>query len=137
MEFSYAVASGEDMETTELGMRTAAALTTPLLGVLSASSAGENLPMRSSFCSVDHLRIDVIALMPSRWGHDLTVMLQSLSSEREEVGVSFGPLRVARALVGSHLEKNLEQASVDGENVRFVVPAGSLVSLAVDLERGR
>jgi hypothetical protein len=38
---------------------------------------------------------------------------------------------------GSHLEKNVEEARVDGANVRIVVPAGSLVSLAVDLERGR
>jgi len=65
------------------------------------------------------------------------MMLQSLSSENEEVGVSFVLLRAARAWVGSHLEKNLEEVRVDGENVRFLVPAGSLVSLAVDLEHGR
>jgi hypothetical protein len=137
MEFSYAVASGEDMEMPELGMRTAAALTTPLLGILSATSAADNLPEQGNFCSVDHPRIDVIALMPSRRGHDLAVMLQSLSSENEETRVSFGLLRAARAWVGSHLEKNLQEARVDGENVRFTVPAGSLVSLVVDLERGR
>ena len=137
MEFCYAVASGEDMETPELGMRTAAALTTPLLGILSAPSAETHLPERGSFCSVEHPQVDVIAVMPSRRGHDLTVMLQSLSSENKEVCVSFGLLRVARAWVGSHLEKQLEDARVDGEDVRFVVPAGSLVSLAMDLERGR
>jgi hypothetical protein len=137
MEFSYAITSGEDMETPELGMRTAAALTTPLLGILSAPSAENDLPERGSFCSVEHPLVDVVALMSSRRGHDLTVMLQSLFSENEEVCVSFGLLGVARAWVGSHLEKNLEEARVDGENVRFVVPAGSLVSLAVDLERGR
>jgi hypothetical protein len=137
MEFSYAVASGEDLETPELGMRTAAALTTSLLGILSAPSAENDLPERGSFCSVEHPLVDVVALMSSRRGHDLTVMLQSLSSENEEVCVSFGLLGVARAWVGSHLEKNLEEARVDGANVRFVVPAGSLVSLAVDLERGR
>jgi hypothetical protein len=137
MEFGYAVASEEDIETPELGMRTAAALTTPLLGILSTPSAGNELPERGSFCSVEHPLVDIIALAPSRRGHDLVVMLQSLSSESEEVCVSFGLLGVARAWVGSHLEKHLEEARVDGENVRFVVPAGSLVSLAVDLERGR
>jgi hypothetical protein len=121
----------------ELGMRTAAALTTPLLGILSATSAADNLPKQGNFCSVDHPRIDVIALMPSRRGHDLAVMLQSLSSENEEARVSFGLLRAARAWVGSHLQKNLQETRVDGENVRFTVPAGSLVSLVVDLERGR
>ena len=136
MEFCYAVASGEDMETPELGMRTAAALTTPLLGILSAPSAGNDLPERGSFCSVENPLVDVVALAPSRRGHDLTVMLQSLSSESEEVCVSFGLLGVARAWVGSHLEKHLEEARVDGENVRFVVPAGSLVYLAVDLNLG-
>jgi hypothetical protein len=137
MEFSYAVATGDDMGTPELGMRTAAALTTPLLGILSAPSAENDLPERGSFCSVDHPRIDVVALTPSRRGHDLTVMLQSLSSEKEEVCVSFGMLNVARAWVGSHLERHLQEARVEGENVRFAVSAGSLVSLAVDLERGR
>jgi hypothetical protein len=137
MEFSYAVASGEGMETPELGMRTAAALTTPLLGILSAPSAENDLPQRDSFCSVEHPLIDILALAPSRRGHNLTVMLQSLSSESEEVCVSFGLLSVARAWAGSHLERHLEEARVDGENVRFVVPAGSLVSLAVNLERGR
>ena len=97
----------------------------------------DELRERGSFCSVEHPLVDVVALMSSRRGHDLTVMLQSLSSENEEVCVSFGLLGVARAWVGSHLEKNLEEARVDGEKVRFVVPAGSLVSLAVDLERGR
>jgi hypothetical protein len=101
------------------------------------STYHEPLPERGSFCSVEHPLVDVVALMSSRRGHDLTVMLQSLSSENEEVCVSFGLLGVARAWVGSHLEKNLEEARVDGANVRFVVPAGSLVSLAVDLERGR
>jgi hypothetical protein len=137
MVFSYAVASGADIETPELGMRTAAALTTPLLGILSAPSAGNGLPERGTFCSVEHPLVDIIALAPSRREHDLTVMLQSLSSAYEEVCVSFGLLGVARAWVGTHLEKYLEEARVDGENVRFTVPAGSLVSLVVDLESGR
>jgi hypothetical protein len=97
----------------------------------------DELRERGSFCSVDHARIDAIALMPSRRGHDLAVMLQSLSPENEEVRVSFGLLRAARAWVGSHLEKNLQETRVDGESVRFTVPAGSLVSLVVDLESGR
>ena len=75
--------------------------------------------------------------MPSRRGHDFVVMLQSLSSEDEEVCVSFGLLRVALAWVGSHLERHMQEARVDGEIVRFTVPGGSLVCLAVDLERGR
>jgi hypothetical protein len=81
--------------------------------------------------------IDEAALAPSRRGHDVTVMLQSLSSANEEVRVSFGLHRAARTWVGSHLEKHLEEARVDGETVRFAVPAGSLVSLVVDLEPGR
>ncbi|HEX5914587.1 MAG TPA: hypothetical protein VFY54_15810, partial [Rubrobacter sp.] len=76
MEFRYAVASGEEIEMPELGMRTAAALTTPLQGILSAPSAENDLPERGSFCSVEHPLIDVVALAPSRRGHDLTVMLQ-------------------------------------------------------------
>ncbi|MGH3088100.1 MAG: glycoside hydrolase family 38 C-terminal domain-containing protein, partial [Rubrobacteraceae bacterium] len=54
MEFRYSVASGDE-EVSELGMRTAAALTAPLVGILSAPGArGGGLPDRGSFCAVDH-----------------------------------------------------------------------------------
>src|SRR5918993_935652 len=45
----------------------------------------DELRERGSFCSVEHPLVDVVALMSSRRGHDLTVMLQSMSSENEEV----------------------------------------------------
>ena len=86
---------------------------------------------------MEHPLIDVVALAPSRRDTDLTVMLQSLSSESEEVCVSFGLLGVAQAWVGRISKGTWKKARVDGENVRFTVPAGSLVSLAVDLEPWR
>jgi hypothetical protein len=92
--------------------------------------------MRSA-CSCPRAAPNSSALSPSRRGHDLAVMLQSLSSGSEEIRVSFGLLRIARAWVVSHLEKHLEEARIDGENFRFTVPAGSLVFLVVDLEPGR
>ncbi|MGH3089500.1 MAG: hypothetical protein ACRDSJ_19590, partial [Rubrobacteraceae bacterium] len=62
----------------------------------------------------------------------LVVLLQSFAPATAEVRVSFPLLRVARAWLGSHLERRLEEVEADGE-ARFAIPAGSYVSLTVDL----
>jgi len=134
MEFHYAVATGDDATPEELGMRTAAALTAPLLGIACAPGAGGDLPDRGSFCSVDRPDFEVAGLAPSRRGHDLVVFLQSFSPQTAEVRLSFPLLPVGRAWLGSHLERHLEEVEVNGDEARFEVPAGGYVSLTVDLE---
>jgi hypothetical protein len=136
MDFHYSVASGESVDAKELGMRTAAALTAPLVGILSAPDARAELPERGSFCRVDHPAVEIVALTPSRRGHDLVVHLQSLAPTTSDVRVSFPQFRVARAWIGSHLERHLEEVEANGD-VRCTVPAGSYVSLTVDLGEGQ
>jgi hypothetical protein len=137
MEFRYAVSTGDDVGARELGMRTAAALSSPLIGILNAPEGGSSLPERGSFCSVDHPGVEVVALAPSRRGHGLAVMLQSLASETVETHVSFPLWSVRRALLGSHLEREMREAPVEGGTVRCELPEGSLVRLAVDLQERR
>jgi hypothetical protein len=48
--------------------------------------------------------------------------------------ISFPLLPIRQAWIGSHLERNFEEVEVNGGEVRFAVPAGSYISLAVDLE---
>ena len=134
MEFNYSIASGSDLRTSELGMKTAAALTTPLVGILSAPTGVEKLPERGSFCAVEHPQVDIVALAPSRRGHDLTVMLQSFSSQTAEVDVSFGLLPVGRVWLGSHLERQLEEVEVKDRSASVSIPAGRFVSLSVELD---
>jgi hypothetical protein len=136
IDFRYSVASGDGVEAKELGLRTAAALTAPLVGILSAPGTRGELPDRGSFCHVDRPDVEIVALSPSRRGHDLVVLLQSFAATTLDVRVSFPQLQVARAWIASHLERHLEEVEVGGE-VRFAIQAGSYVSLAVDLAGGR
>lgn len=131
MDFRYSIASGDRVEARELGMRTAAALSAPFVGILSAPGAHGELPDRGSFCHVDQPEVEIVALSPSLRGHDLVVLLQSYAATTSDVRVSFPQLQIARAWIGSHLERHLEE--VDGD-VCFAIPAGSYVSLTVDLD---
>jgi hypothetical protein len=134
MEFRYSVSTASSMAAPELGMRTAATLTTPLLGILSAPTAEGSLPDRGSFCLIDAPDVEVVAFAPSRRGRSLVALLQSVAPTTLDVGVSFPLLPVRRACIGSHLERDLEEVEATGGEVRFAVPAGSYMSVAVDLE---
>ena len=133
MEFCYSICTGNGAGASELGMKTATALATPLLGILSAPAAEGNLPARGSFCTVDRPDVEVVALVPSRRGCDLVVLLQSFAPTTVDVRASFPLLPVQRAWIGSHLERNLEEVEVSEGEAQFTVPAGSYVSLTVDL----
>jgi hypothetical protein len=134
MEFRYSVSTGNGMGASELGMRTAATLTTPLLGILSAPTAEGSLPDRGSFCFIDRPDVEMIAFAPSRRGRSLVVLLQSVAPTTVDVRVLFPLLPIRRAWISSHLERNLEEVEVNGDEAHFAIPAGSYVSLAVDLE---
>jgi Glycosyl hydrolases family 38 N-terminal domain/Glycosyl hydrolases family 38 C-terminal domain len=135
MAFRYSLSTGNGVGASELGMRTATALTAPLLGILSAPAAEGDLPARGSFCSVDRPDVEIVALAPSRRGHDLAVLLQSFAPTTVEVRASFPLLPVGRAWTGSHLERNLKEVEVNGSEIKLAVPSGSYISLSVDLDR--
>jgi hypothetical protein len=134
MEFRYSICTGDSVKSFELGMKTAAALTTPLLGILSVPTADRDLPARGNFCAVDRPDVEIVALTPSRGGHDLLVLLQSVAPRPVDVHASFPLLPIERAWIGSHLNRNLEEVEVRQGEARFTLPAGSYVSLAVDLD---
>jgi len=137
MQFRYSICTGDSVGAFELGMKTAAALTTPLLGILSAPTAEEDLPVRGSFCTVDRPDIEIAALAPSRRGHDLVVLLQSFAPTTVNVRASFPLLAIKRAWTGTHLERNLKEAQVNADEIEFPVPSGSYISLSIDLDGAR
>lgn len=134
MEFCYAISTGTETDARGLGMRTAAALTAPLLGILSAPFSRGRLPARGSFCSVGCPEVEVVHLAPSRRGHDLVLFLQSNAPTSVEVRVSFPLLQIRRAWTCTHLERNLREASMDSDGVRISMQPGELSVLSLDLK---
>ncbi len=136
MAFHYAVATGDGLGARELGMRTAAAVAAPLLGVCCARGNGArlDLPTRGSFCAVDQPEVEITHLAPSRRGHHLVAFLASNAAAVTEVTVSFGLLPVARAWVGTFLERRLEEAVIAGNAVRVRLHPGDYLSLSLDLQ---
>jgi hypothetical protein len=137
MEFHYAIATGSEVSARELGVVTAASLTTPLVGMVCASEDGADLPERGSFCSVDTPDVEVVAITPSRRGHDLAMLLQSFANETLEARVSFPLLPVKQAFIGTHLEREMRETTVEGGEVLCELAEGSLVCLAVNLGERR
>jgi hypothetical protein len=131
--FRYAVAATGDPDGGRaLGVGLAAALATPLAGVVLAGRGGSDGRASGSLLALDRPDVELVHLAPSRRGHDLVALLHSHASGPVDVAVSFGDLPVARAHVGTFLERDLRPA--DGL-VRLA--PGELVSLSLDLEHSR
>jgi hypothetical protein len=96
--------------------------------VLAGRSRADSAP-RGSLLALDRQEVEVVHLAPSRRGHDLVAFLHSHAEESIEVEVAFGDLRVARALVGTFLERDLRET-----DSRLRIEPGELVSLSLDLE---
>jgi Glycosyl hydrolases family 38 N-terminal domain/Glycosyl hydrolases family 38 C-terminal domain len=126
--FAFCVSSRAG-DARQLGMRSAAALTRPLLGIVGAGRAsglGEG-----SFCTIDHPQVEVVNLGASRRGHDLVAFVHSLAEEEVDVRVDFPAVVVERVWLGTFLER--DEREVTGERVRL--RPGDYVSLAVDLRK--
>lgn len=135
MTFRYAIGTGGQFGARELGNRTAAGVTTPLLGVCrpSVATPSADLPARGSFCAVDDPDIQITHLAPSRRGHDLVLFLSSVADEVREVHVSFDLFPVARAWHGTFLERNLQAVSIDANSAKIMLEPGAYSTLSVDL----
>jgi hypothetical protein len=125
--FRYAVApaAGRD-DALALGTSLAA----PLVGVTLANHSGTDSRARGSLLAIDSDDVELVHLAPSRRGHDLVALLHSHSDEPVEIELAFGDLRVARALTGTFLERDLRET---GPRIRL--EPGALVSVSLDLER--
>ena len=137
MTFRYSVATDEGRGARELGMRTAASVAAPLLGVCAPRPAGavRDRPARGSFCAVDRPEVEITHLAPSRRGHDLVVFLASSGAESTEAGISFGLLPVARAWVGTFLERDLEEVPVTENAIQVRIAPGAFLTISLELER--
>jgi hypothetical protein len=124
--FRYAVApAGGRRDAVALG----AALATPLVGVTLARRSGTDPRVRGSLLTLDRDDVELVHLAPSRRGHDLVALLHSHADEAVEVEVAFDTLPVARAFLGTFLERDLREAGP-----RLRLEPGALVSLSLDLE---
>jgi hypothetical protein len=107
----------------------AGALASPLSAVVLAGRFRGDSPAHGSLLALDRSEVELVHLAPSRRGHDLVAFLHSHAEESIEVEVAFGDLRVARALVGTFLERDLRET-----DSRLRIEPGELVSLSLDLE---
>lgn len=133
MEFHYAVASGQGASGTDLGRRTAASLTVPLLGTLVMATADRQLPPRGSFCQVGHPEVEVLYLGPSRRGRDLVVWLECHAVEPLQAALTFPLLEVRRAWLGDHLERAWQEVPVRDGQVQVQLRPASLATLGLEL----
>ena len=123
----------------ELGIRTAAAVDQPLLGILATGPAGDDQPERR-LLTVDHPEVRVIALRPipgSADHDDLQVRLQSFADGPVDLtlGVSIDLTGASRTtFLGDDLEEL--EVTADGRAIRLVrVTVPRLGTTAVRLRR--
>jgi hypothetical protein len=124
--FRYAVAPASGRAD---AVALACALASPLAAVCLAGRSGADPRARGSVLAFDRPDVELVHLAPSRRGHDLVAFLHSQAEEPVDVEVAFGDVRVARAFVGSFLERDLRET---GSRLR--IEPGALVSLSLDLE---
>ena len=126
--FRYAVAPAADRGD---AVALAGALATPFAAATLASRSGGSSLARGSVLRLDRPDVELVHLAPSRRGHDLVAYLHSHADEPVDVEVAFGDLRVARAHVGTFLERDLQETGT-----RLRLEPGALVSLSLDLDAG-
>lgn len=137
MTFRYAIGTGSDLPLAELGRRTAAGVTTPLIGVCSglrATSTDRTSGPAGSFGSVEDANVSITHFAPSRRGHDLVAFVESTSSKEITTRIEFGLLPVARATVGTIWERAGQEVPVDGNGLSVTIPAGNTIAISLDLE---
>lgn len=133
MYFRYAVSSDAAGDARALGIATADGLTRPLLGIVGAPNTTASLPPTGSFCEVDDPRVEIVAIAPSRRGHDLTLFVQSSVPDAIEATLTFPLLPVAAAWHGTFLERELVPLGLAGGHIRVPLAPGEFKTVSVDL----
>ena len=135
MIFRYVIAVDEGRPPT-LGREAGATAATPLVGVAPSPLADRTarpLPPVSSLLTLDHPTVSIIHLVPGQDGHDLVAMIES-TDDAEQTVLLRSELRVIqRAWTGTFLRRDLTEVAVADGDVRVVVPAGSLMTVSLDL----
>ena len=133
IKFNYAVSSAPAGGDDTLARQTAAAVTMPLVALLVRPSETSTLPAQGSFCEVSRPDVEIVALAPSRRGHDLVALLQSHVAEPAQVDVRFPLMTVARAWKGTHLERHLREVPIAGDAIQLTVGPGELSTISMSL----
>lgn len=140
MTFNYVIATDPALSAAELGRATGATATSPLVGIVDNPivSAGQPAtPPTGSFLSLDHPQVTITHLAASRRGHDLVAFIESSASEAATVAVRSDQLTIGKAFLGTFLERELTEVSMDGGVASVTIPAGALVTLSLDVGRLR
>ena len=136
MHFRYALGSDSSLSRRELGIRTGAALSQPLVGVCLRGGAGRGASAESarspsgSFVSVDSPLVEVVSLAPSRDG-GVTAFLHSLADEPIETRIRLPALSPSRARIGNFLERGLTELALNEGQVTVTLAPGAYVALVL------
>lgn len=124
--FCYAVGITDPQrpESTEaLGIRTAGALTTPLLGVVSTAPAQEEAAAEQSLLTVDDDRVHIISISGAEGGNDHGVLIRLQSFADEPVTTTLRPaFPVAAAEQTTYLGDVLSDVECVGGAVMITLP---------------
>lgn len=109
--FRYAIGSGSDLDRRALGIRTAAAVTSPPIALCLRGSAAPQLPARTSVLAVSNPLVEIVYLEPAPDGNGFRATLLSLADEPVTVDIASPGMHLAR--VGTFLGQRMEPAERD------------------------
>jgi hypothetical protein len=137
MYFRYAIGSDPALDKRELGVRTGASVSAPLVGVcLRSNGAGSASDASGSFLSVSHPLVEVVSIAPARHSNGIVAFLHSLAPETVEAQLSFPAIRPRSVRVGNHLERHLEELSLAGDTTSVTLTPGAYIALVIDVDGG-
>jgi hypothetical protein len=137
MYFRYSLASDAALDRRELGIRTGASVSAPLVGVCLPSGKAESASEPSgSFLSVSDPLIEVVSIAPARHGDGIVAFLHSLAPETVEARLSFPAVRPRSVRVGNHLERHLAEVPLAGDTASIALTPGAYIAVVIDLEGG-
>jgi hypothetical protein len=133
MIFRYAVSSDAELPRRELGVRTGASLSTPLVGIcLRGNDGTENAT--GSFISVFNPLVELVTVAESRHGEGIVAYLHSLAPETVDTQIDFPALRPTRVQVGNYLERHLTDLALTQDQVTVTLTPGAYIAVVIELE---
>ena len=137
MYFRYAIGSDPALDKRELGVRTGASVSAPLVGVcLRSNGAGSASEASGSFISVSNPLVEVVSIAPARHSEGIVAFLHSLAPETVEAQLSFPAVRPRRVRVGNHLERHLADVPLSGDAASVQLTPGAYIAVVIDADGG-
>jgi hypothetical protein len=130
--FRYAIASASGTDPRVLGAATAAGFTDAFVAA-PLTGTGAVAPASDRVASVEPHSVRITGIGPSRRGHDAVVYLASTADEEVTARLRLPGIRAAR--LGTSLERDQWELSLDGDTVAVPVPAGGFVAVSISVHR--